>query len=169
MDNAIGSLPSCLVIALEIADGLMLQKERDFCMAAKLLDHLESQETEDSVAAGMAGMLHDWMGGTERETRLIDTLGAAKESLGLAWPPMEVAKALAGKPGPTMESTEGATNRYDLVCSLSCDISYLNNLLNMVEERVGKGRDGALFSLLEAVMPRMKQALETVEKLELAA
>jgi len=74
----------------------------------------------------------------------------------------------AGKPEPTMENTEGATDRYDLACSLSCDISYLNDLLNVIDERVGKGRDGPLFSLLEAVMPRMKQALETVEKLEAA-
>jgi len=90
MDKSSGSPASYLVIALEIADGLMLQKERDFCMAAKLLDHLERQETEDQIAASMAGMLHDWMGGVERETRLIDTLKAAKESLGLACLSVEV-------------------------------------------------------------------------------
>lgn len=55
-----------------------------------------------------------------------------------------------------MGNAVDATNRYDLACSLSCDISFINNILNMVEERVGKGKDGALFSLLEAVMPRIE-------------
>lgn len=67
---------------------------------------------------------------------------------------------------PTGDNAVDATNRYDLTCSLSCDISFVNNILIMVEDRVGKGKDGTLFSLLEAVMPRMKQALERVEKLE---
>lgn len=73
----------------------------------------------------------------------------------------------AGKPGPTMENTDGGANRYDLVCALSGDITYLDNLLGVVDAHVGGGRDATLFSLLEAVIPRVKQALERVEKLEL--
>lgn len=70
---------------------------------------------------------------------------------------------------PTGDNAVDTTNRYDLICALSCDITYLDNLLNIVEKHVGEGKDGKLFSLLEAIMPRMKQALERVEKLEVMA